>query len=273
MKRLLILALALPLCGFSPLVQRAILDPQVSPIASNTGFAPSTLGSTLKARWNADSPSAGTVTTWTDSVASIALTNAGTPTKSATSWPGATGGAKAGITFNGTTDVLSGTSFAALPTGANGSEIFLEAQNNAAASTTAANYGGTTAGTRRILNMTSAGAVQVTDGTAATTLRGIIGSSPFVADGIFTATTDQARVNGQGSTPAAITLNTGTARFAVGASNAASPSGFMSGVVREVDVTGPLTATQRQEMEAWLAWDGGSQTILPFNHPFRFRRP
>lgn len=267
----LVMLFAQPCLAFAPAIQRQVLNPAVSHIATNTGFTPAaSLGSALKARWNADTASTGTVTSWVDSVSSIVLGNGGTPTKSATSWSGPTSGTKGGITYNGSTDRSFATSFAALPVGTNASEFYVSMQPADLVTRQAAfSYGTNGSGTWRYLEVVSTG-LQAGDGANATNIsfrsgHTVVGASVFANAAMYS------RTNGLPGPSVADAFNTGTTRATVGAT--AGVTFFFNGVVREVDVTGALTESQRQQLEGYLAWDGNAQTLLPFNHPFRFRRP
>ena len=66
------------------------------------------------------------------------------------------------------------------------------------------------------------------------------------------------------------TINTGTTRLTVGASNANTAANFYSGAISAILITDDtLTLTQQQQLEAWGYREAGELTVLPADHPFK----
>ncbi len=95
--------------------------------------------------------------------------------------------------------------------------------------------------------------------------------------GDWSGTSENGYFNGTLTTgsPATIaSLNTGTTRFRLGASNASSASSFTTGVVRHLFMgPGTLSDANRQSLEGWIAWDAAMTSVLPAGHPYKNRRP
>ena len=244
------------------------------------GFHPiGSLGGLLKAWWDADTGVAdvpGVSTDWTDRVAGIvaSATLTACPTVSATSFNG-----RKGLTFDGVANCLVSTSISALPNGAAPGEIYVLFDDTNAGSGTSylVNYGGVATAQDRAMQTTGAArSFRISDRTTNLTVTNIFALGKHVAQGSWSGTEEQARIDGYQTRPSQAviaTLATGTTRLRIGAINSSSASSFFTGVIRHVMVTATLLQRQRQQLEAWLAHDGGISHVLPSGHPYRSRRP
>jgi hypothetical protein len=285
MRRLLpliaFLLCVVPAQAFSPL-QVAIVTPAYQ-APGGTGWTPASLGSALKADWNADALSDGAVTTWTDSVSSLAPTQATAgfkPVRAATSYNANT--PKPGVTCDGTDDLLrTTTNVSTLPTSSTAGEIWMEVDFLSAASVSGVKYalqygatGTASRGLRRNLVDSSLNRLSIFDGASSVADSSVDISGPHVWHGEWSGTTMRGDIDGK---PAAdglttiATLATGTTAIEV----CASVSGTLFGnvVVRRIIVTTDLSTADEQRMQAYLAADGATTARLPYNHPYRFRRP
>lgn len=269
------------------------LPPEINNYAygSFTRSGPVTaLGSALKAWWDADDhgtarmtdDGAGLISSWTDKVAALAYTGATTarPTWTSTALQSPMA-AKAGLTFDGVANVLSGAT-TGLPVGSTAGEIYvLVSQNDPTSHVTVNNafgYGSITNSTGRVIARTISGVnrVYINDqlATLIDTQANFLGV--HVVSGNWAGTTQAGRIDGVPFNPASgaiATLNTSTTNGRIG-SRPNSSTQFWLGVIRHIMVTTTLTALQRQQLEAWLLWDvGWHRYRLPSTHPFRDRRP
>lgn len=257
-------------------VMQSVAEPRWS------GWTPASLGGALAAWWNADDLAAASVTAWSDRVAAIMAIAAGSaiPAWANNSWaPSGTGLAKAGVTFDGVANCLIATSFAALPTGSTAGEIWALVDQQRPTATTGANviaeYGTTAAaGARAIQRSTSASISRAVaqDGTSSTLDQARVFEGTHVLGAAWQGTALAGRLDGAPLSPGASTiasLNTINVRLRLGANVATSAGLFFQGVIRHVLVTTLLTAQQRLQLEAWLAWDGGIAFRLPPTHPYR----
>lgn len=239
--------------------------------------------SVLKAWWSADDLAASSVSTWTDRIGGMATTAATTaiPTWNATSW---TANSKPGVTFDGVANCMASTSLTTLPTAAVAGEVWLLATQatlgTTAGGTIPVQYGGT-GGSRRLSRqpVSNVNRVRESDGTATLTDTVTNYSGAHIIGGFWSGTTMGLRIDGADASPATMTitsLNTGTTRLRIGASNATTADSFFSGVVRHVIIPTLLTSTQRLQLEGYLAWDGWSSAAsnpLPSTHPYKFSPP
>ena len=261
-----------------------------SPITSQPvdgNFQPTDLGAALVAWWNADDhgtsnmtdDGSGLISAWVDRIGGVSLTGSTTarPTWSATSF-NASGASCAALTFNGTANCLTGTSFGSIPVSTTPGTIMVAGSG---AGTADANsrfiiaYGGTASGSQRRVGKNTADTAVGGDGTTQTsggTLLNWLDEAIVSLD--FAATTYTLAANGTVGTPTTgATLNTTATRIRIGASTATTAANFWKGMVRHVFVTTALTTTQRQQLEGWLAWDCGLTALLPATHPYKYARP
>lgn len=235
--------------------------------------------SVLKAWWSADDLAASSVTTWTDRINAIAITATSTaiPTWSATGWTisgTSLGAAKAGVTADGVANCLVSTSITALPTGSVGGEIWtLFDKTSQATAAASLRYGTSSNSNSRGVGYTNVNASQVTDGTVNLTGPAAVGKS--ILGGMWSGTTESGRLNGSAfsSTGTISTLATGTTRLRMFASNSGSAANFAQGTLRHCLVTTGLSLADEQRMEGYLAWDGGLQSLLPSDHPYKNSPP
>lgn len=249
-------------------------------------WTPSNLAAALKAWWSADDhgtanmtdDGGGLISNWIDKVSgtlAITATTTARPTWSAAAF----NSAYAGLSFDAVANCLVATSFASLPTSSTPGEIWMsvdQQQASGVASGAILVYGGLTNGIfRRLLCVNNPdGKLHVGDGTGSVSDTLVDFRGLHVIGGIFDINA-VGRIDGRNTNPAAaaVTLNTSTTRFRIGANNAATAVSFWLGVVRHCIVTLALTPMERLRLEGWLAWDGGVQSLLPYNHPFRNGRP
>lgn len=287
MNRLLTLIVALLWC-FAPAV--AMSPSQVATVTPAyqapgwTGFTPTSLGATVVAYWDADDhgtarmtdAGAGVISAWQDKTAGLSLTAATTarPTWTATAF---NNGRFAGITCDGVANNLRAAATTGLVTGTTDGWVFALEQAVSSATTYAiVGYGDSANanGTRQLSKQTN-DTQQTGNATVNLNDSGRTVAGPHVIAGNWNSTTisaflDDAPVS---RVSAAASSNTSTTRTTFCGSQAASPANFYSGVLRYVIVTSALTVTQRQQLSAWLAYNGGVEANLPWNHPYRFRKP
>lgn len=242
-------------------------------------WTPSTLGAKAKTWWNADDhgtanmtdDGAGLISAWKDRIAGLSLT--ATTTARPTWGAAAVFSSKAGVTFDGVANCLVATSFAALPTGNNDSEVWTILNCGANASTGVIfQYGSATAGLYRRLQRNSTTHPAISDGSTSLIPNDDLTGDFIIGAGWTGSTTESGRLNGQNMVPATATisaLNTGTSRVRMGAGNSTTASNFLIGTIRHVVVTSGLTANERLQMEGWLAWDSGKASLLPSDHAFK----
>lgn len=238
-------------------------------------WQPTDLGAALKAWWHAGDhgtpnmvdDGAGLISSWKDRIAAIDVvaTTTARPTWAAASF----NAAFAGVTFDGVANTLRGTTLTGLPVGATSGEIFAAASATAGgANRQVVNYGGISANLLRRLQDVS-DKLRASDGSVLSDSLGSLVPLGILC-GIFTATTVQSRLNGVDSAAAAgAAVNTGTTRIAIGANNNTAAGNFWVGAIRHVLITAALTATQREQLEGWLAWDANMVALLPASHPYK----
>lgn len=258
-----------------------MLNPIVlaAPIPRNTGWTPSKLGSNLIAWWNANDHGAanmtddggGLISAWTDNVGGVSLTAA------TTARPTWTTGV---VTFDGSANCLRGTSLGALPTGANESVLWFSATQTAAAASERMGFAYGAIGTtlRRDLEIDASNVLTASVGTTTDPFNSSAagyhimkgGFLPNGGNGMLTG-----RLDGiiQPSVLIGAALNTGTTRVSIGSYINTTASLFWTGAVYDAIVTTDLSQTQEMQLEGYLAWKAGNQTILPFGHPFRNSPP
>ena len=206
----------------------------------------------------------GLISSWKDRIGGLALTAATTarPTWGATAF----NGAKAGLTFDGSANVLAANAVANLPTGSTSGTLWAVAQPSLVASRFIAAYGSNTAYRRIGLNVSNINArSSTTDTVSGTTTIGT--NQLMLLEGVFDANLE-ARLDGVLEGTATETLSTGTTVARIGSSASSSPANFWQGPIRQVLVTTVLSTIQRQQIEGWLAWDSGLERLLPANHPY-----
>jgi hypothetical protein len=282
MRRLFFPLFAFLWCLAPALAMSPVQVVTVTPAWQDGGWSGFTPNSLLAAYWRADTLSDGAVASWADDVGAFALTQAtggAQPVKAATTCNGTPG-----VTFDGTDDTVRANATTGLPTGTNEGWIFVSAVVGVVDTNlrTAFSYGTQNAGSRRTLNKSGA-AIQrysFTDQGATVNDSG----SAYLSPELHVL----ARHTGAGGTliegfidgrptsiPSSVaTSNTGTTRTAIGADLAATAASFWQGVVCDVAVrSGALTDFQRQQIVAYFAWLRRVPYVLPYNHPFRWRRP
>jgi hypothetical protein len=277
--------LVAPASAFSPFQVATVTPAWQAP--GWAGFVPSSLGSALKAYWDADDhgtgrmtdAGSGVISAWQDQTAGLSLTATTTarPTWASTSF----NSIYAGVTCDGSANNLAVSSTTGLVTGTTDGWIFGLLQSVSSGSIGAAfGYGVATASNSRQVSKTAADFSQISDGSAALTdaAHSIVG--PHVLAGEWTGSAILGFVDESPNSRSSIAAssNTSTTRTRFCGSQATSPANFYSGVIRTVIVTGALTgftngASPRQQLGAWLAWHGGIQANLPWNHPYRNRAP
>ena len=273
---------ASPALALTPVGVMGALMPPVGPVTAG-GFTPTTLGAAVGGFWDADDLGAGAVATWTDRKNSVATTATSTaqPTAATTSWTGTLGPAKAAITCDGVANALVNTSFAALPSGGTAGEVWALVNQTAGADATTRRiiqYGGTTSATGRVLQRVINGnsVWRTGDGSTANADDQLsVASGPHVVNGNWNGTLMGVGADGLPYPTMAVTatLATSTTRLRICSGNATSAGNFWQGTVRHILVTTLLTNTQRLQLGAWLAWDGGITYAMPYSHPYRLRRP
>jgi hypothetical protein len=252
-------------------------------------WVPTDLGAALKAWWNADDhgtanmtdAGAGLISAWKDRVGGLNTTATTTarPTWAATSF----NSAFASLTFDGVANVLAGVGAAyasILPVGATAGEIWglADQTETAGSNNNLFGYGGTSASGRvlaRVL-VTATSRARISDESVTLTDTAATFSGPTIIGGAWAGTVESGRINGSAFTPATATitsLNTSAAGLLKIGSRINPVSVWWKGGIRHVLVTTALTLAQQQQLEGWLAWDGGITSKLPAGHPYKSVRP
>jgi hypothetical protein len=235
--------------------------------------------SKLKAWWHADDhgmanmtdAGSGVISAWKDRIGGLSLAASTTarPTWAADSFDGGL----AGVTFDGTANVMS---VASIPfSGAVDCEIWaLVSVSAGAAVAHLVSFGGTGSATSRQMRRDSSNRLSVSDGSTilvGTTNNSFVG--PHIAQVYFASTTMGWRRDGGKSANSASFANTaiGTTRTAFGASNATTPASFGGMVLRQLFIfQGSLTTAERNILEYYLAIDADDPTLLDSAHPYYF---
>ena len=173
-----------------------------------------------------------------------------------------------GVTFNGSSQVLT-TSYTAVPSV---ESVFV-----------VATWTGVTAKTYSILgaSATNGRGYGVTRAVSTNTIqwikRGVSGYAGtsgvqtgvrFMSSAIFTGTGGTTGLNGGTQTASVAFSFSGTGTTNIGAS---ALTEYFEGTIHEVVVySAALSATQRQQVEGYLAWKWGVQATLPTSHPYRY---
>lgn len=253
------------------------------PVLSGAGlWTPEKLSSAV-VWWDANrgvTESGGLVSSWADRIGAQTVTQGtGTlkPVYSATSLNG-----YPGLTFDGSDDVLSRASIpTGVPTAGSSGWIFALVDQQALVADTGVriwvSYG--TDGSdqartveRRVASGTNRAAVE--NWSAAATEGTVDFSGINAILGSFTATTQQARINGADSASGSVTVNTATNRLRIGGGPAAAAALFGQGVVGHVLIgTGALSTGEKEKLEAWALWSVGKQSQLPSGHTYKNARP
>jgi hypothetical protein len=230
-----------------------------------TPWAPTDLGAALLGWLNADradliTETAGAVSSWRDAVAAydfVQAVGASQPTYSATSYNGSPG-----ITFDGTADELTLASVP-FPSSAAASQIWAVVDQAALAADVTSRvifgYGGdANTNQRRLYRSVTTGqnrifALSGTGGAAPTASLAANFSGRHYVRGNFTATGVAAGMDGTMTGATAAVPATGTNRCRIGAVPNVAVGNFFEGVIREIIVTGALTAGQVTDMNTYLA--------------------
>lgn len=237
---------------------RAPVRPLVRALVGVNDWSPLSLGASLLAWWDSSvgvALSGAAVTSWTDRKAGLALaqgTGVNRPTFDATSFNGVPG-----VTFDGVDDSLTLDS-AALPSGANPHELWAVVQQDELAGNAGVRtifiFGGTASNTARSIGRTNNNVLfaYCADGAS---------SSAASAPGSFAGRQlARARTNGtntfiqrDGGAEASIAQvpATGSTRMRMGAFHTGT-SQFWLGKIRDVIVTGALSADQAAQLQKFL---------------------
>lgn len=226
-------------------------------------WTPRKLGASLLGWWSADRPdlislSGSQVTGWKDAVAAYNLTQgvAGArPLYSAISFNGAPG-----VTFDGVDDYLE-LAAVPFPTGAAPSEIHAIVDQTALVADTGTKvvfaYGSTVAFTRNLSRNVNAGqntlAASAGNGAAnvaASQLNDFSGR--HVVRGIIDGAQVTANADGVSGGPQNVVPATAATRTRMGGRTATTADQFFQGVIREVIVTGLLSASQAAALQAYM---------------------
>lgn len=220
------------------------------------------LGASCLGWWHCDNASlitqvAGAVSSWKDVVAgydAAQATGASQAIYSATSW----NGAAPGITFDGTDDffTLASQPFPALALTAS---IFVVVDQTCLVADTAtrciASYGDNAGATQRRLSrrvITGANVVTAQSSSSLSDATGDFSGRHYIR-ALYTPTFTFAGLDGTMSAGVAVVPATGTTRFRIGATVSDIVAAFFKGVIREVVVTGALSAQQVTDINAYLA--------------------
>lgn len=235
----------------------------ISPVTSGLGWTPMSLGSSLLAWWDSAlgvSLSTDKVTAWVDRVAGYSAAQGSDtlrPTWSATSFNGSPG-----LTFDGTDDHLALAS-QPFPSGANACEMWAVVQQDALAADATTrmvvSYGGDASTARRSLTRIVSGGSNRFESSAgngatlyAAGVTGVDFSSRNVIRGRFGATSISSTINTTSSTDTAGVPATGTSRLRIGSISNTSAGNYWNGKIRDVIVTGSLTADQVTQLQSFL---------------------
>lgn len=221
---------------------------------------PSQLGASLLAWWNADRSdlitlSGSQVITWADAVGGYAPTQgtAGSrPIYSATGW----NSVAPGVTFDGTDDQLTLVGVpAGIPTGATPSELWVLTDQTLPVSDTATRLPlsiGDGTNKRAINRVVTAGNSQFLAGTTVNSTAPGDFTGRHTLRGQFSATNVTASMDGSAGSATAAVPATATTRLRIGAFTGTSASLFYAGVIREILVTGALSAGNATLLETYL---------------------
>jgi len=221
---------------------------------------------------------AGLISAWKDRISGVNLTATTTarPTWAASSF----NTSYAGVTFNGTTNTLATTAFTALPTGATAGNIAIMVSQNSSAGPLffLFGYGQEGIHSRNVGGYPTGGIGHLNIGDSNTQLDDTSASfiGNHLAVGEWSGTTMRGWLDGSATNPASvstISINTATTGGCRIGSRMESATFFFTGAVRHVFVTTLLTTLQRQQLEGWLAWGSGLQSLLPAGHPYKSMRP
>lgn len=215
----------------------------------------------------------GLISSWADRCTGLAIT--ATTTARATWGATSFNSSYPGMTFDGSANCYVTTALTSLPTGSSPGEIWvvsLGTNQGLGVAAYALNYGGTSAGTGRIVGKTNAGNARVSDGSTTNSSNTVQTTPGHIWSGNWSGTVQNGFLDGTafGTNPATISsLNTGTTRARVGASNSTSASLFYQGVISDIMVLlGVLSTADRQRMEGFFAWNRGLVSVLPASHPY-----
>ena len=223
------------------------------------GWSPFNLGSKLLEWWDSSSGvnlSGSNVTSWVGKKSGYTVaqgTGASQPTYSATSFNGAPG-----LTFDGTDDYLELAS-QPFPSGAAPSEIWGVCQQNALSGDATARilcgYGGDSSVFRRGVGRASGNVVSAASGNGAivpTSGTSTIFTGRVMVRGIFSATAVTGQVNATVDASSPSVPATGTSRVRIGAISNAAAGSYWNGLMRDVIVTGLLSAEEEANLQTFL---------------------
>jgi hypothetical protein len=228
----------------------------------NNGWTPLRLGSSLLAWWDSAygvSLSGSAVTAWADrknGYSAAQGTGSLRPVFSATSFNGVPG-----LTFDGTDDYLELAS-QPFPSGANPCEIWSVVSQDALVADTGVravfSYGGDASTARRGVErsvVTGQNRVRVTQGDGTTGFTVTVAadfSGRHIARGKYEAAQATAYMDETAGTPVASNASIGTSRARIGALSNTSPSNYWQGVMRDVIITGALSASETAFLQQFL---------------------
>jgi hypothetical protein len=258
------------------------LTPGVVAVPQAALWEPTDLGADLIAWWSADDLVDGAVTTWTDSIGSLAPTQgtaANRPVRAATSF----NSAYPGVTFDGTNDRLRIASTGLLPVGTNSSDIYVVTANDEVGTVATVRYafgsGAATSNAGRILGrvgISNVNRYRITTSTSATTLTdtSVDLSGPHILGAQFAAGTITGWIDGNATSPASAStaFDSVATETAIGATTSGGAN-FWLGVTSDIFVTAPLSVTNRQKLEGWAAWNRGLTGNLDVSHPYKSAPP
>lgn len=247
-----------------------------------TGWAPASLGASIKFWLNADDIAVASPTAWVDRVGSLSLAAEGSPVWSETSFAG-----KAGVTF-ATTEGFKIEGIGTLPVSSTPGEIWALLSQDALVADAltryyfryGANASGQLRGIERVV-VSSINKVRAGNSNTATVPNIVPGDGIMVIGAIFDDTLVSHRINGgtDNSSMVAVPLATGVTRIRIGSSLATTVGVIgWSGKARHTIVTtalavGPFGVNDKFRMESYLWWDIVRPYMLPYNHPYRNRKP
>jgi hypothetical protein len=242
----------------------------VSAQPNGGGWSPANLGGSLFAYWDAERTdliglSGANVTTWTDSVSGIAATQATSGFKPV--WANDSFNGHAGITFDGTDDMLLATgTFTALPNGSDPCEIWVLVNQTDTVSQTTSGYiflyGDAGSNNRRSIArivQTGVHRAQTRTGTGGGTSAATNGTADFsgyhIADATIDPTTTGISVDGNTFNTVGVVPNTTRTNVAIG--SVVGLTNFFKGTVNKILVTSILAAPQRALLIPYLKAIGG----------------
>lgn len=216
----------------------------------------------------------GLISNWKSRVSGLAIT--ATTTARATYNATSFNSSYPGMTFDGSANCYVTTTLSTLPVGsAAGSLVIVGQSITTVTTTTLINYGLVPgSATARSLRKNSLDKFSTFDGstTGGGSSGTIVTGSGHILYGDFSGTAMNGFADGvacSGNPNTIATLNTGTTRLRIGATNAGTAGGFWTGVMSDALVlNGVLSTSDRQKMEGFFAWNRGLVSVLPAGHPY-----